>query len=525
MKSYIFVLSVLLLLSGCTGIIDVQPENSTTFTNYFKAKKDAEALLVTMHATLRDVFANDIYGPHHAAGGIMDVINATAVTAARRLDPAQHTAQVWRYYYETINSADIIIDNIHRFPFPAEEMEPYRLQACFAKGLMYFMLAQRWGEVPITRGSTNFDKLGKSSVSEVLDEAEKWAKQALNLQNFNELRDEHGNARETKQYASKGAAAALLAHLYAWRASIEGKEVYWEEAEKYCTMIINNEVGFYDLAATPDLVCTDVLSRNSVESIWEVYKSTEERIATKFYFSEDYFGFPVRVDSWGGNPSKKMNMEIDKSRVRMMYDEDDLRRDAFFLVTDAKKLYIIKNGNEYVVKTVLEEGDVVYKQYNNTVKKAFPTKFRKSYYTQNKDQQEPTFGGFDMCKVHWRLAGIILLRAECRARQNNSAAIDDLNRIRKRAYGDEEHGYQASEGDLRLAIFREREKELIFEDHRYYDVVRNGWDYVRRELPEAYTLLSDQDIRDGALYYATDSYAFKNNDLMRQNKYWNQFLQ
>ena len=143
MKNYIFVLFIVLFLSGCTGVIDVQPENSTTFTNYFKAKKDAEALLVTMHSSLRDVIFNDVYGPHHAAGAILDQTSASSVTAARNLDPSTHANQVWRYYYETINSADIIIDNIHRFPFPAEEMEPYRLQACFAKGLMYFMLAQR----------------------------------------------------------------------------------------------------------------------------------------------------------------------------------------------------------------------------------------------------------------------------------------------------------------------------------------------------------------------------------------------
>ena len=525
MKNYIFVLFIGLFLSGCTGVIDVQPENSTTFTNYFKAKKDAEALLVTMHSSLRDVIFNDVYGPHHAAGAILDQTSASSVTAARNLDPSTHANQVWRYYYETINSADIIIDNIHRFPFPAEEMEPYRLQACFAKGLMYFMLAQRFGEVPITRGSTNFDKLGKSSVSDVLDEAEKWALQALDLQVFEELRDEHDKPRETKQYASKGAAAALLAHLYAWRAGVEGKEECWEKAEKYCTMIINKEVGFYDLVESPEQICTEVFARNSVETIWEAYKSTEERMASKFYFSEDFFGFPVRMDSWGGNPAKKLSMEIEKMRVRMMYDEADRRRDAFFLVSGAENFYVLKNGDEYTVKTSIVEGEVVYKQYKNTYTKAFPTKFRKVYYNYTKDQQEPTFVGFDMCKVHWRLADIILLRAECRARQNKQSAIEDLNRIRKRAYGDDNHGYDASEGDLRLAIFREREKELIFEDHRYYDVVRNGLDYVRRELPEAYTLLSDQEIADGALYYATDRNAFKNNDLMRQNKYWNQFLQ
>ncbi|MEI3421592.1 MAG: hypothetical protein V8R91_11405 [Butyricimonas faecihominis] len=40
---------------------------------------------------------------------------------------------------------------------------------------------------------------------------------------------------------SKGAVTALLAQLYAWRAAVEKKPEYWEEAEKYCNMIISGE--------------------------------------------------------------------------------------------------------------------------------------------------------------------------------------------------------------------------------------------------------------------------------------------
>ena len=75
------------------------------------------------------------------------------------------------------------------------------------------------------------------------------------------------------------------------------------------------------------------------------------------------------------------------------------------------------------------------------------------------------------------------------------------------------------------AIIREREKELIFEDHRFYDIRRNGIDYVRRELPEAFGKLSDTDIQNGALYLDIDPRAMNNNDLMRHNVYWNKFLQ
>ena len=76
------------------------------------------------------------------------------------------------------------------------------------------------------------------------------------------------------------------------------------------------------------------------------------------------------------------------------------------------------------------------------------------------------------------------------------------------------------DGDLQLAIFREREKELLQEGHRYYDARRNGVEYVQRFFSD-YATLSETDIRDGALYAAISATAFDNNDLLRQNVYWN----
>nr|WP_289623374.1 RagB/SusD family nutrient uptake outer membrane protein [Gabonibacter chumensis] len=80
-------------------------------------------------------------------------------------------------------------------------------------------------------------------------------------------------------------------------------------------------------------------------------------------------------------------------------------------------------------------------------------------------------------------------------------------------------------GDVQLSIFRERERELLFEDTRYYDAVRNGLEYVRRELPEAFGRLTDADIRNGALYYPVNTRAMENNDLVLQNVYWNTKVQ
>lgn len=48
----------------------------------------------------------------------------------------------------------------------------------------------------------------------------------------------------------------------------------WEKAEEYCTMIIENKVGFYELVESPEAVCTEALIRDSKESIWEIMLCT-----------------------------------------------------------------------------------------------------------------------------------------------------------------------------------------------------------------------------------------------------------
>lgn len=523
MKS--FILGVTLLF-GCADVIDVQPENDTTFTNYFRTTKDAEALLTTLQMDIRTLMCQPAgRNPHIFAGEIMDEANAAYIEGPRVLSAQYYTGCSWAAYYTVINSADLILDNLHRFPLSAEELKPWELQACFAKGMAYFQLAQRWGEVPITKGTTYFGKIAKSPVHDVLEEATKWALRALELPVFNELKDDLDAPRTIKQYASKGAAAALLAHIYAWRAEIENVPEYWTEAEKYCTMIIDRKAGHYALAATPELVCTSVLSRDNDESIWEIHRTYEDDVIsqqTPAYVSEVFVGYPT-YDFGMYTPYNQM---IYKDRIRDMYDEEDLRRDAFFWGIDADSLFLVKSGNSTKAVLSVGPGDVVFDEYRIKERpEAYINKFRYGIVEVDPYWGWESYAGMNINKVIWRLADIILLRAECRARQNNPAAADDLNAIRERAYGNREHDYSAAEGDLRLAIFKEREKELILEDHRYYDVRRNGIDYVRRELPEAFGKLTEQDIRDGALYLDIDPRATNNNDLMRHNVYWNKFLQ
>lgn len=522
---FILVLSSCLWF-GCTDVINVEPENDTTFTNYFKTTKDAEALLTTIQMDIRSMMCQyPERNPHLFAGELIDSIAANYISDPRELNKYSYTQCQWGLYYTVINSADLILDNLHRFPLTEEELKPWELQACFAKGVTYFLLAQRWGEVPITKGTTNFDKIAKSSVHEVLEEATKWALKAFELPVYEELVDENGKSRTTKQYGSKGAAAALLAHLYAWRATIEEKPEYLTEAVKYCTMIIENKVGTYSLAASPEEVCTKVLQRESNESIWEIHRSVADDVISSMnpaYSSEIYVGIPTYFSSMYAY----YNLMFFKETVRKMYDPQDRRRDAYFWGTDADSLFTVQRNSMVVPVLSYSASDRLVGKYRIKERpEAYINKFRYGMIEVDPYWGIQSYVGMNINKVVWRLADIILLRAECLARQGDPAAADDLNTIRRRAYGNDDHKYTAAEGDLQLAVFREREKELIFEDHRYYDIRRNGIEYVRRELPEAFGKLTDQEIRDGALYLDIDPKATNNNDLMRHNVYWNKYLQ
>ena len=131
--------------------------------------------------------------------------------------------------------------------------------------------------------------------------------------------------------------------------------------------------------------------------------------------------------------------------------------------------------------------------------------------------------------MYWRLADIILLRAECYNKLGQTdLAIADLNTIRNRA-GAEAYPSIYDDGDLKKAIFKKREKELFGEnDERYYDIIRNN--YILEELHGKFQTLTANDIQNGALFLPIPSNAYSDRDgkvtntMIRQTIYWMRYM-
>ena len=151
---------------------------------------------------------------------------------------------------------------------------------------------------------------------------------------------------------------------------------------------------------------------------------------------------------------------------------------------------------------------------------AFINKWRDYHYQTNAEilgGQGKVVVATDCDYVFWRLADVVLLRAECRARLQKATAKDDLDRIRKRAGLEAYAGSTAPEA-LREEIFNERRRELFGEGQYYFDIVRNG--YYREKLYGKFKDLTDAYSRIGEIYTWISADAFEKNTLMTQNTYW-----
>lgn len=509
MKKIIISLLVLANLISCNWI-DVEPETTVTYTNFYKTEEDAEALLVSILGAAR-TFSRASNSYHGIMGAIIDEINKESSyfnsNGIRMMLPTDvsedNKSDTWASLYVLIHKTYFMIDEEARFmkngEISRERMDFYLQQAHFFRAVAFFNIAQTWGDAPIIPSHLFTAKLGRSSKELVLEEAIKSAEIAMNLPNFDKIIDCKGKAVASKMWASKGVVAALLADIYAWRGALLKNNDDTNKAIKYCTDIIDGKYGTYTCAGSPEAVCREVMTeRRSLESIWEIdiFQSdfnvdiNNNRI---YPLSVSYIGHPV---DGSATVNKKMNYVIYAKTINELYEKQDLRRTSYF----------------YEIDTPVDG-------YKEEVRPAFFYKWRK-IVRRPTDYNPFGYVNIDCNRVYYRLAGIILLRAECRNRAGDiGGATEDLNRIRGYANAIAyPNGNMDSKG-LAYAIFKEFDKELFMERERYYDVVRNG--YWNTDMNPSFPKLSDADVKNGALYLPmTKSAIRQGNDLLIETTFW-----
>lgn len=509
-KILTYLISIIMLggLAGCDSVLDLDPHNNVTFDHFFRDENDLEALFRQMNADLRNRFISVSYQEHMGMKADR-LYNASDIEKIRSLDANYLTAlihqQQWKGFYNVLALVDLFFDNYTKVQGLSEDrLNFYKGESYFIRAVCYFQLTKTWGDAVITKGSTFVAPYSKSPAREVLDTAIYAAEQAYRcLPKHENLRNVYKKKLVSKQYGSKGNAAALLAHMYAWKGALyndpEATRAAVEWADRLIEPKYKDEVGNYELAQSAEEVCTEVMGRNSSEAIFEIEINYADISYYGHFFPGSLFvSYPIMRNVTAEDIVTKSQYGLKRSTVNSMYENSDERRTHFFYEQDI-------------------EGQ-------NAADLAYLYKWRKAIFEAS--GETIYFDGMDCNRTMIRLAGIYLLRAECEARlSQNSKAIADLNTIRGlRSATAWPNSPLDSHGDLAWAIFLERERELLYEGHRYYDAVRNGY-YGKNNkhkgvLSTTFDNLTESDIKNGALYLPIPETAFRDNDLMIQNTYW-----
>ena len=507
MKNNIWILLICVIgLQACDDSLTMIPENATTYENGLNSVHELDNAMNGLFLYGRDYALWSIVSPGRR-GIQADIVDNNIYSQQRRL---QHETAPWQQdpiSYQIVNQANLILKALDDVEMSDERYNMYKGNALFYKAYAYTEMTRRFGDVVILKEELVFGSIPRSSMAKVYDyiielliEAEKLVPEYADYERILDI-------TPRKCVACKGSVNALLAKACAWRVGTkwfayeEDKNTIDETnllkiADEACTKVINSTD--YKLAGSIAEVCTKVLRGNSDESIFEFpYRnlSSEMREINGVNIAAlHWVGWPVREDQHELHIQYKP-LKFLASNVKNTYEIGDDRRKEYF--------YKLDEPTPKMISTY-----------------AYPYKYRDVSYQTYKGTSYKAYKNLNVDKIMIRLTEIYLLRAEIRAKLGkNELAIEDLNKIRARAKASL---YQNTEynGDLRMAIFKEMDKELIFEDYRYYRIIRNGESYVRKFLEGKFKTAPLQDFVDGAFWVMYTDDAVYNNSAWRANVYW-----
>ena len=156
------------------------------------------------------------------------------------------TIGVWNGHYQVIYECNAFLENAFPVGATDEELMPYHADAYFLRGLMYFELANIFGDVPLVLKTDPDYEIDKTPYKDIILQAisdfefvEQWAN--------NPERDTPAGvaAQQINGRASKTTAKAFLAKAYMMLSGWPVKENHWDKVEKYTKEII--DAGAYSL--------------------------------------------------------------------------------------------------------------------------------------------------------------------------------------------------------------------------------------------------------------------------------------
>lgn len=429
----ISVVAALLSLGACHDeLLNPVPESVLTTVNAFNTANDLDLAVLGVYSNYHSRVQTDYELMEMPSDNMYAFYFATApgIEEITVLEVNPENAKInsfWKTTYNGIFRANSVLANVERpTDYTAGKKEQHIGEAKFMRALMYFDLVRIFGGVPkITTVVTNEEARTISRASE--DEIYQLI--------IDDLKDavEKLPAPSAIAYgrASKAAASALLGKVYVYREN-------WSEAKTQLESVLND------------------YSYSLVSNYGDLFEVATENN------SEVIFSMPYVAGTDGQNLTYAL---------APIYGIKDVINNGSRVARPTWDLHTsYEAGDERFAVTISEE-QLPFNAKTPDEAYWYP------YFNKWIVPSEPNTSGLDIPIL--RLGDIILLYAEVLYHLNDTqGALDQINKVRERAFGDNTHNYDLSDVPDANAfmdiLLLERRLELAVENNRWFDLVRTG---------------------------------------------------
>ena len=516
----IYAICVIAGFSSCSDFLVIEPQNEIIFDKFWNEKADVEAIIAGCYSGLQEEavikrmmvwgeFRSDNIGP----GNNVQSDGNLEKLLKENID-AKNSYTEWKDFYAVINRCNTVIKyapevSANDAAYTESELQAHIAEMVTIRSLCYFYLIRAFRDVPFSREAYTDDDqtmdLPATKFDAVLDSL------------INDLEDVKGKAvkryPETKELYQTGritqdAIHALLCELYLWKKDYEKcvyyadlvinskKLIYEENRQKHTTTSANDydidryngfplvsnsrQLNYYGDAYTT-LFGRD---RNYTDEV-------NQEIIFQLVFSDDPQGNGMMangaVNSFYGNdrssvglvaPSDYIYAQIEATgQDRKVYADKNKMWDARIYINHTYRKGS-NNSNKSINKYTTR--DIEISATGGTTPEA-------DYYDKYTENQNGSNW------IIYRLTDIMLLKAEALTqmiREGEDAATIDYNKslmdraftlvnaVNKRSICQSlltdtlVRANYGNKGDMENLVLQERQRELMFEGKRWFDLVR-----------------------------------------------------
>lgn len=511
-KISIIASSIALLIgaSSCSDWLDVRPEGEILLPDFWQTEGDVQAVLA---ACYRGMITDDYIARAFAYGEMRsdNVIEGSSAgeevtdVLLQEIEPV-HAYTKWTCFYNVINMCNTLLyyapsAQAKDENFTVKSLHAIEAEAKAIRALSYFYLVRAFDKVPYTTGPSIDDTqdyfIPQLNQDDVLDSLIVDLNDAL----VYAPKIFHNN-QHTKGRFTKNGIRALLADIYLWKGD-------YDECIVECENIIAD--NSLVLIEAKDFFSSVFYTGNSTETIFEL--QFDERVqknntVSGLFGDKDNVGtiqFPEALYSTVASTNTPYNY----SKGSFVESTDDYRMYDFIKYDPtSKKCQIFK--------------------YLGVSRKDNPTTDEYNFRTNTSNW------------IVYRLADIYLMKAEAiiqrdkkfteRRQSSISEALELVNvtYLRSNPFDDSlKYSNYSSYMDAEELILRERQRELMFEGKRYFDLVRLS----RRDSSTSRIMgfvskvsksekLSTNMSKIESLYWPINDEELKVNTLLKQNPFY-----